>query len=42
MREERKINIELLKVERMNTYKILAEFFARKFNGKEFDKVEQE
>lgn len=36
-REERKITIELLEVERMNTYKILAEFFARKFYEREFD-----
>lgn len=42
MKEERKITIELLKAERMNTYKILAEFFARKFSEKEFDKVGQE
>ena len=36
-REERKVTIELLEVEKMNTYKILAEFFARKFNEKGFD-----
>lgn len=40
-REERKVTIELLEVERMNTYKILAEFFARKFYEKGFDKQEQ-
>ena len=33
-KEERKITIELLEAESMNTYKILAEFFARKFNEK--------
>ena len=37
-REERKVTIELLEVERMNTYKILAEFLARKFIEKGFDK----
>ena len=37
-REERRVTIELLEVERMNTYKILAEFLARKFIEKEFDK----
>lgn len=42
MKEERKITIELLKAERMNAYKILAEFFARRFSEKGFDKVEQE
>ena len=36
-KEERKIIIELLEVERMNTYKILAEFFARKFSENGFD-----
>lgn len=40
-REERKITIQLLEVERMNTYKILAEFLARKFNENGFDKIEQ-
>lgn len=40
-KEERKIIIELLEAERMNTYKILAEFFARKFGENGFDKVEQ-
>lgn len=40
-KEERKIIIELLEVERMNTYKILAEFFARKFNEKWFDNEER-
>ena len=38
MKEDRKIIIELLEAERMNTYKILAEFFARRFNEKGFDK----
>lgn len=41
MKEERKVTIELLEVERMNTYKILAEFFARKFNEREFDKEKE-
>ena len=40
-KEERKITIELLETERMNTYKILAEFLAKKFIEKGFDKVEQ-
>lgn len=40
-REERKVTIELLEVERMNTYKILVEFFARKFNERGFDNQEQ-
>lgn len=40
-KEERKITIELLETERMNTYKILAEFLARKFNENGFDKVGQ-
>jgi hypothetical protein len=40
-REDRKITIQLLEVERMNTYKILAEFFTRKFNENGFDKVGQ-
>ena len=40
-KEERKITIELLEVERMNTYKILAEFLAKKFIERGFDKVEQ-
>ena len=36
-REERKITVELLEVERMNTYKILADFFTRRINEKGFD-----
>ena len=40
-KEERKVTIKLLEVERMNTYKILAEFFARKFNENGFDKKGQ-
>ena len=40
-KEERKVTIGLLEVERMNTYKILAEFFAKKFSENGFDKVEQ-
>ena len=41
MKEERKIIVELLEAERMNTYKILAEFFARRFSENGFDKEEQ-
>ena len=41
MREERKTIVKLLEVEQTNTYKILAEFFARKFNENGFDKVEK-
>lgn len=41
MKEERKVTIKLLEAEQMNTYKILAEFFARKFNQNGFDKVKQ-
>ena len=40
-KEERKVTVQFLEVERMNTYKILAEFFARKFGENGFDKVEQ-
>lgn len=40
-KEERKITIELLEAERMNTYKVLAELFARKFLEKGFDKLQQ-
>ena len=40
-KEERKITTKLLEVEQMNTYKILAEFFARKFNQNGFDKEEE-
>lgn len=40
-KEERKIIIELLETEKMNTYKILAEFLARKFSENGFDKVKQ-
>lgn len=40
-KEERKVTIKLLEVERMNTYKILAEFFARKFGENGFDKEKQ-
>ena len=40
-KEERKITVKLLEAEQMNTYKILAEFFAKKFNENGFDKVEQ-
>ena len=37
MKEERKTVVKLLETEHMNTYKILAEFFARKFNERGFD-----
>lgn len=40
-KEERNVTIEFLEVERMNTYKILAEFFTRKFNERRFDKEEE-
>ena len=41
MKENRKITVELLRNDKMNTYKVLAEFLARKFNEKWFDKEEQ-
>lgn len=41
MREERKTITKLLEVEQMNTYKILAEFFARKFSERRFDTDKQ-
>lgn len=37
MNEERKITTKLLEAEQTNTYKILAEFLARKFSEKGFD-----
>lgn len=37
MKEERKTIVKLLETDQMNTYKILAEFFARKFNQNGFD-----
>lgn len=40
-KEERKVTVQLLETERMNTYKILAEFLARKFNEKGFDNEER-
>lgn len=40
-KEERKITVELLEAERTNTYKILAEFLAKKFSEKGFDKAEK-
>lgn len=40
-KEERKVMVELLEVERMNTYKILVEFLAKKFSENGFDKVKQ-
>ena len=41
MKKERKVTVKLLEAEQMNTYKILVEFFAKKFNENGFDKVEQ-
>lgn len=41
MKEERRVVVELLEAEQMNTYKILAEFLARKFIEKEFDTKEE-
>ena len=41
MKEERKVVVKLLEAEQTNTYKILAEFLARKFNENGFDKIEQ-
>ena len=41
MREERKIVVKLLEAEQMNTYKVLAEFLARKFLEKSFDTEEE-
>lgn len=41
MKEERKITTKLLEAEQTNTYKILAEFLARKFSENGFDKVEE-
>ena len=41
MKEERKTVVKLLEVEQMNTYKILAEFFAKKFSEKGFDKEDE-
>ena len=41
MREKRKVVVKLLEAEQTNTYKILAEFLARKFNERGFDKEEQ-
>lgn len=41
MKEERKVIVKLLETEQMNTYKILAEFLARKFNENGFDNQEQ-
>ena len=41
MKEERKIITKFLEAEQTNTYKILAEFFARKFSEKGFDSEEQ-
>ena len=41
MKEERKIIVKLLETEQMNTYKILAEFLAKKFSENWFDKEEQ-
>ena len=41
MKEERKVIVKLLDAEQTNTYKILAEFLARKFNERGVDKEEQ-
>ena len=41
MRKEREITIKLLETEQTNTYRILAEFFAKKFNENRFDKERQ-
>ena len=41
MQENRKTIVKLLEAEQTNTYKILAEFLARKFSEKGFDKEEQ-
>jgi hypothetical protein len=41
MKEERKTITKLLEVEQTNTYKILAEFLAKKFAEKGFDKEEE-
>lgn len=41
MKENRKITVKLLRSDKTNTYKVLAEFLARKFNEKWFDKEEQ-
>ena len=41
LKENRKITVKLLETEQMNTYKILAEFLAIKFNERWFDKQEQ-
>ena len=41
MQEKRKTIVKLLEAEQTNTYKILAEFLARKFSENGFDKVEQ-
>ena len=40
-KEERKVTVQLLETEKMNAYKILAEFLAKKFSENGFDKVEQ-
>lgn len=40
-KEERKVVVKLLETEQTNTYKILAEFLARKFSENGFDKIEQ-
>ena len=41
MNEKRKVVTKLLEAEHTNTYKILAEFLARKFYERGFDKEEQ-
>lgn len=41
MKEERKVIVKLLEAEQTNTYKILAEFLAKKFSEKGFYNQEQ-
>lgn len=40
-KEERRVTVKLLEAKQTNTYKILAEFLARKFIENEFDNQEQ-
>ena len=40
-KEERKIITKLLEAEQTNTYKVLAEFLAKKFNENMFDNEKQ-
>lgn len=41
MKQERKTIVKLLEAEQTNTYKILAEFLAKKFSMNGFDKANQ-